>query len=66
MTQTLTKPRTRYTAEPCRHHWVIDTPDGAMSGGVCRLCGEHKLFANVFEDTIREELRPQRVTTPAA
>ncbi|MCK9601862.1 MAG: hypothetical protein M0R06_22650 [Sphaerochaeta sp.] len=29
------------------HWWVIDPPDGAISHGVCRYCGDHRLFRNV-------------------
>jgi len=35
----------------CRHHWVIDTPDGPVSTGVCRLCGEQREFKNFLEGT---------------
>jgi hypothetical protein len=34
----------------CRHHWVIDTPNGAVSGGHCKRCGESKAFRNSSED----------------
>jgi len=30
------------------HWWVIATPDGTFSNGVCRYCGEQKLFANTI------------------
>lgn len=31
------------------HWWVIGSPDGAISDGVCRYCGVHKQFANVLD-----------------
>lgn len=34
----------------CRHHWVIDTPNGAVSGGRCKRCGERREFRNSSED----------------
>ncbi|MFN0149053.1 MAG: hypothetical protein ACKVT1_21325 [Dehalococcoidia bacterium] len=34
----------------CRHHWVIDTPNGATSGGRCKRCGDLKAFRNSSED----------------
>lgn len=34
----------------CRHHWVIDTPNGAVSGGRCKTCGIDKEFRNSSED----------------
>lgn len=34
----------------CRHHWVIETPNGAVSGGRCKRCGIDKEFRNSSED----------------
>ncbi len=34
----------------CRHHWVIDTPNGAVSAGHCKRCGRAKDFRNSSED----------------
>ena len=35
------------TAEPvCRHHWLIEPPNGPTSTGVCKLCGSTKEFDN--------------------
>ena len=33
------------------HHWVIDTPNGALSQGKCRHCGAEQLFRNSEQDT---------------
>ena len=33
----------------CRHHWIIDSPAGPVSKGLCRLCGEERLFQNYLE-----------------
>ena len=30
----------------CRHHWVIESPNGPMSLGVCKLCGTEREFRN--------------------
>lgn len=38
------------TSAICRHHWVIDTPNGAVSGGKCKRCGVDKQFRNSSED----------------
>lgn len=35
---------------PCRHHWVIETPHGPLSRGVCRLCGVVREFKNFWDD----------------
>lgn len=34
----------------CRHYWVIESPHGPTSRGVCRLCGEEKEFPNFMPD----------------
>jgi hypothetical protein len=36
----------------CRHHWVIDTPNGALSAGSCKRCGAAKDFRNSSEDLL--------------
>lgn len=33
----------------CRHHWVIDTPEGPVSRGTCKLCGAEKEFKNILD-----------------
>ena len=35
----------------CQHHWVIDSPAGPTSRGVCRRCGEERDFQNYVEAT---------------
>ncbi|MEO8540455.1 MAG: hypothetical protein ABI577_12000 [bacterium] len=36
----------------CRHHWVIDTPNGSLSSGRCKRCGVAKEFRNSAEDPL--------------
>jgi len=45
----LEKPVTR-TA--CKHHWLIEPVEGPTSKGICKLCGEIKLFDNVLADLL--------------
>jgi hypothetical protein len=33
------------TTTTCKHHWKIGTPNGSVSQGVCRHCGESREFA---------------------
>lgn len=33
------------TAADCKHHWKIGSPNGSVSRGVCRHCGESREFA---------------------
>jgi len=28
----------------CRHHWIIESPHGALSDGRCKICGEERQF----------------------
>jgi hypothetical protein len=30
----------------CEHHWVIDSPEGPTSTGICKLCGAEEQFQN--------------------
>ena len=32
----------------CVHRWLIDTPAGPTSTGVCQVCGKVKQFSNGF------------------
>ena len=33
----------------CTHHWIIDTPDGPVSKGRCKLCRQVREFSNSVE-----------------
>lgn len=39
----------------CQHHWVIDSPRGAMSQGRCKRCGEEREFRNSATDHLWED-----------
>ena len=34
----------------CQHHWVIDSPNGPTSKGVCCACGQEREFQNYLEE----------------
>ncbi len=36
--------------ERCRHYWLIESPQGATSQGVCKICGAVRQFRNSFAD----------------
>lgn len=38
----------------CVHHWLIETPRGATSKGVCKLCGAVREFRNAISGTYWE------------
>ncbi len=40
------------TSALCRHHWVIETPNGALSSGRCKCCGVAREFRNSSEEAL--------------
>ena len=47
------------TQEQCVHHWLIDPPEGPVSKGVCKLCGEVKEFPNDLSYSWKEEIKEE-------
>ena len=43
------------TETSCRHHWLIDSPQGPTSMGICKLCGAQKEFRNSTVDLLWED-----------
>ncbi|GAG52254.1 unnamed protein product [marine sediment metagenome] len=41
----------------CGHYWIIETPDGPISRGVCKYCGTVKEFRNYLPHSSWEEDR---------
>ena len=39
------------TISICTHHWVIESPRGPVSTGVCKLCNEEREFRNSFSNS---------------
>ena len=39
----------------CRHHWIIESPRGALSNGRCKICGEERQFRNSASDYIWDD-----------
>ena len=37
------------------HHWIIDTPAGALSDGVCKKCGAERAFRTSSDENTRAE-----------
>jgi hypothetical protein len=42
----------------CRHHWVIEMPNGPVSHGQCKVCGMERDFHNNPEDARVGESQP--------
>ncbi len=56
MSEVAVKQASEATAEPqCRHHWLIESPHGAISMGICKLCGDQKEFRNSAHDILWED-----------
>ena len=47
--------------EGCKHFWLIDTPSGPVSRGVCKVCGVVKEFKNYLDTTPYWEDEPATV-----
>ena len=43
------------TQPECRHHWLIESPHGATSMGICKICGAQKEFRNSAGDFLWED-----------
>lgn len=39
----------------CRHYWLIESPQGPTSMGMCKLCGARKEFSNSVVDFLWED-----------
>ena len=61
-TQSKTETRdTKPTAKgKCVHHWMIESPNGRESGGVCKRCGARKSFSNSTEQVMWEQTNTLR------
>ncbi len=38
--------------QECRHYWIIESPAGPASKGVCKFCGAQKEFRNYLQDCL--------------
>ncbi|MBL7119581.1 MAG: hypothetical protein ISS53_02715 [Dehalococcoidia bacterium] len=47
-------------AEGCEHHWIIESAEGSVSKGVCKLCSAQKEFNNYFPDCLAESSKEYR------
>ena len=43
----------------CQHYWLIDSPNGPTSRGVCKLCGECAEFRNSLPGSGWDRESPQ-------
>ena len=66
--------RRKSATRKCQHRWMIETPHGATSRGLCKSCGRTKRFPNAADDAMarkgglgrwaanRGVARPKKVT----
>ncbi len=47
--------KARASSKNCVHHWLIETPNGRESHGVCKRCGQKKSFTNSTEQVMWEQ-----------
>ncbi len=50
----------------CTHHWVIESPNGPTSMGVCKICGLNAEFKNSTQGTGWDRESPQSRRTRQA
>ncbi len=51
-------PEESISAGKCCHYWMIESPQGPTSRGVCKFCGAVKEFDNCGPDSWRESAIP--------
>ena len=50
----------KQTRKACAHHWIIESPNGRTSAGVCKRCGLSRNFANATENVMWEHTNTLR------
>lgn len=51
--------------DKCRHYWIIESPNGPTSRGVCKLCGAEKEFRNSFPESLLWERERSLSSAPS-
>ncbi len=64
MTATTTTRTHRPAPAACVHHWIIESPNGRTSAGVCKRCGDTRDFANATENVMWEHTNTLRSSPP--
>ena len=58
--------RQRAAMGACTHHWIIATPNGHTSRGICKHCGSERDFENSESERLWRSRRSGRRQAPAA
>jgi hypothetical protein len=51
------EPRNPKEKAKCKHYWIIESPKGPTSRGVCKYCGAKKEFGNYTHHSSWDEDR---------
>ena len=59
-----TVPKEPLTEDKCHHYWIIESPKGRTSKGVCKFCGAEKEFYNSWPYLMVDEraVKPSEFT----
>jgi hypothetical protein len=41
------------STDACAHHWMLSSPAGDSTDGVCKLCGATRRFNDAYQAPIR-------------
>ncbi|MCY4392085.1 MAG: hypothetical protein OXE43_08525 [Chloroflexi bacterium] len=52
--------RHRAATGTCTHHWIIATPNGHFSQGICKHCGTERNFENSESERLWRNRRSGR------
>ena len=44
--------------ETCSHHWMLSSPAGDSTAGVCKFCGAVRRFNDAYQAPTRATARP--------
>ncbi|MBI2886804.1 MAG: hypothetical protein HYY02_06315 [Chloroflexi bacterium] len=55
--QVLDRSQSIFREGQCQHYWVLESPSGEFSRGVCKYCGKARGFKNATQDFVWEEER---------
>lgn len=56
----VSEPSTRQAHTKCVHHWIIESPSGRESSGMCKRCGSKRSFNNSTESVMWERTNTLR------
>ncbi len=55
----MTQEEQEQAVSECVHHWMIESPNGPVSMGTCKVCGERSEFKNSIQGSGWDRESPQ-------